>query len=457
MLPTDTDLSRRPKLVLVAGDVIAETMAGPALRFVRIADQLSRVADVTIALGHEGSNPAALDGHPFRTREYRNRDELVAMLVGADIVYAQMLDEETVRRAVAAGTRFIFDLYNAVPAEAIGSETIGGFDTQPEKDNVYSQVLSFFRLSVRAGSYFVTSNERQRDFWIGFMLAAKGLMPSTLNGRAATDIVGLLPFGLDDEPPTQASHGIRGKLGITDDDFVVLWAGGIWDWFDAETPIRAVAQLREQDPRVHLVFYGTTHPNALIGRPASVDRAEAVARDLGVLDEGVHFIEGWVPASERADYLLDADIALCAHKDSLETRYAFRTRILDHFWSSLPSVVTEGDWFAEYIAEHELGEVVGYGDVPGTAAAIERLMDPAIREQTALRVTAVQDAWKWSSTSRELVEIVAHWESRLPTRDLRPIEAAITASHRRIGPLLRLRYRLSHTWVGNAYRALRDR
>ncbi|GAA1689230.1 hypothetical protein GCM10009808_02660 [Microbacterium sediminicola] len=457
MLPTDAVPSRRPRLVLVAGDVIANTMAGPGLRFVKIAEQLSAVADVTIALGHEGSNAAALADMPFDAREYASHEELVALMVGADIVYGQMVDENAVRQAVQSGTRFIFDLYNAVPAEAIGSEKIGGFDTQPEMDNVYSQVLSFFRLCMRAGSYFVTSNERQRDFWIGFMLAAKGVMPSSLDGRAATDIVGLLPFGLEDEDPVQASHGIRGKRGIGDDDFVVLWAGGIWDWFDAETPIRAVAALRERRPNVHLVFYGTTHPNALIGRPASVGRAAALARDLGVLDVGVHFIEGWVPASERADYLRDADIAVCAHKDSLETRYAFRTRILDHFWSSLPSVVTEGDWFAEYIAENELGEVVRYGDVEQTATAIERLMSSDVRDQTIGHVQAIRDSWKWSATTRELVEIVANWEERLPVRDLRPIEEAITASHRRIGPLLRLRYRLSHTWVGKIYRRARGR
>lgn len=457
MLPIDAVPSRRPRLVLIAGDVIARTMAGPGLRFVKIAEQLSKVADVTVALGHEGSDAAALAGKPFTAREYGSQEELVSLVVNADVVYGQMVDETVVRRAVASGTRFVFDLYNAVPAEAIGSEKIGGFDTQPEMDNVYEQVLSFFRLCMRAGSYFVTSNERQRDFWIGFMLAAKGVMPSSLDGRAATDIVGLLPFGLEDQEPTQVSHGIRGKLGIGDDDFVVLWAGGIWDWFDAETPIRAVAALRERRPDVHLVFYGTTHPNTLIGRPASVERAADLARDLGVLDAGVHFIEGWVPASERADYLLDADIALCAHKDSLETRYAFRTRILDHFWSSLPSVVTEGDWFADYIAEHRLGEVVGYGDVEATAAAIERLMDTATREQTIDRVREIRDAWRWSATTSELLDIVANWEARLPIRDLRPIEEAITASHPRIGAFLRLRYRLSHTWVGKAYRRARGR
>lgn len=457
MLPTDAGAPRRPRLVLIAGDVIANTMAGPGLRFVKVAEQLSRVADVTIALGHEGSNAASLAGRPFTAREYRGHDELVSLMVGADVVYGQMIDESAVRKAVAAGTRFIFDLYNAVPAEAIGSERIGGFDTQPAMDNVYSDVLSFFNLCMRAGSYFVTSNERQRDFWIGFMLAAKGVMPSTLEGRAATDLVGLLPFGLEDEPAVQEWHGIRGKLGIAEDDFVILWAGGIWDWFDAETPIRAVAALRKRRPNVHLVFYGTTHPNALIGRPASVDRAEAVARDLGELDISIHFIDGWVPASERANYLLDADIAICAHKDSLETRYAFRTRILDHFWSSLPSVVTVGDWFADYIAEHELGVVVGYGDVPATAAAIESLMNNDVRQDIVSRIASIQDSWKWSATARELVDIVANWEERLPVRDLRPIEEVITASHPRIGPLLRLRYRLSHTWMGDVYRRARGR
>lgn len=413
-------------MLLVAADVVGRTMAGPGMRVVSIAEQLVSVADVTLAVGIEGSEPASLAGRGFTVVEYGDRDELISLIEKSDVAFCQLIDEYVVRRGLAAGCRFIFDLYNALPAEAIGAERIGGFDTQPQMDDVFTGVLRFFRFCMRAGSYFVTSNERQRDFWIGYMLASEGLLPSELRGRHAGEVIGLLPFGMEEAEPVARRHGIRGRFGINDESLVLLWAGGIWDWFDAETPIRAVAELRDHVPAPHLVFYGTTHPNSLVGQPPAVQRARDLAADLGVLDDRVHFIEGWVPASERAEYLLDADIVVSGHKESFETRYAFRTRILDHFWAKLPSIVSEGDWFAEYISDNNLGLVTAYGDVSATRDAIVALSDPARRAQIAANVLAIRADWRWSATARQLRAVVSDWETTLPHRD-RAIEEARAA------------------------------
>lgn len=444
---------RRPRVVVVTADVVGWRMAGPGIRFVEIAAQLAEVADVTLAVGIEGSDTASLADRGFAVREFRGREELVALVSAHDIAFCQLIDDEVVRQGVAAGCRFIFDLYNALPAEAIGAERIGGFDTQPEMDEVFSDVLAFFRFCMRAGSYFVTSNDRQRDFWVGYMMSAGGLLPSELRGRHTDDLIGLVPFGMEDEAPESDQRAIRGRLGIGEDDLVLLWAGGIWDWFDAETPIRAIAEVRRERPDVHLVFYGTTHPNSLIGKPRNVERAEEVARELGVLGVGVHFIEGWVPAGERAAYLLDADAAVCAHKASFETRYAFRTRILDHFWATLPSIVTEGDWFSEYIETHGLGDVVGYRDVAGTVEAIRDLSDRGRREKVRHNIAAVRDDWRWSATTSDLKAVVADWENRLLPREL-PASLAPQPTPRP-DALARVRAALSRSPLGTVYRGLR--
>lgn len=446
---------RRPRVVVVTADVVGARMAGPGIRFVEIATQLAQVSDVTLAVGIEGSDIASLADRGFAVREFRGREELVALVSAHDIAFCQLIDDEVVRQGVAAGCRFIFDLYNALPAEAIGAERIGGFDTQPEMDEVFADVLSFFRFCMRAGSYFVTSNDRQRDFWVGYMMSAGGLLPSELRGRYTDDLIGLVPFGLEDGDPDADRRAIRGELGIGEDDLVLLWAGGIWDWFDAETPIRAVAEVRRDRPDVHLVFYGTTHPNSLIGKPRNVERAEALARELGVLDVGVHFIEGWVPAGERAAYLLDADVAICAHKSSFETRYAFRTRILDHFWATLPSIVTEGDWFSEYIETRGLGDVVRYGDVAGTARAIRDLSDPGRRAQVRRSVAGIRDDWRWSATTSDLKTVVSDWESRLLPRELPAPPAPPSVAP--AGFFSRARAGLSHSPLGPVYRGLRRR
>ena len=65
---------------------------------------------------------------------------------------------------------------------------------------------------------------------------------------------------------------------------VLLWAGGVWHWLDALTPIRAVQRLREGGRPVHLVFLGTGRP-ALgddVPIPTSAGEAVAFARQLGL-------------------------------------------------------------------------------------------------------------------------------------------------------------------------------
>jgi hypothetical protein len=245
MVQTATGSTRR-RLLVVAPDVIGPRMAGPGLRYVAIARELSAVADVTLALGTDDSEaPTFSDAQPVTVATIAHRDDLAALITSHDAVFAQFIDTHVVRESLEQrpATKFIFDLYNALPVETVGSERISGFDTLAEKEREFAELLRYFRFCARAGSYFVASNERQRDYWLGYIMAAEGVTPGNLGGRSADDIIGLLPFGTENHPPRRQSHGIRGRLGIGDEDFVMLWAGGIWDWFDAETPIRAVARL----------------------------------------------------------------------------------------------------------------------------------------------------------------------------------------------------------------------
>lgn len=460
MLPSEEveNEPARRRLLVIAPDVVGARMAGPGLRFVAIARALAPHVDVTFASGVSGSGVVDFDGAAVTTVAYSSRAELEVLIDGTDAVFCQFIDTNVARHAVESGIRIIYDLYNALPIETIGAERISGFDTAPEKDREFAELLRYFRFCCITGSLFVTSNERQRDFWLGFMMASGALMPSTLDERDEKAIMPLLPFGMENHEPSRTRSALRGAHGITADDFVLIWAGGIWDWFDAETPIRAVAALAETNPNVKLVFYGTEHPNAVIGRPKAVDRARSLAEELGVLGTQVIFLDAWVPAAERADYLLDADAAVSAHRPSLETRFAFRTRVLDHFWARLPSIVSDGDWFAEYIREEGLGLVVPCSDLDAMVAAINRMSsDALLRSETIDRIDAVRERWRWEATTASLVHaLTVGFEDlqpgRLPAADSGAELPALPGPGRSA-----LRERVSSSRLGSAYRSMRGR
>ncbi|RYX79377.1 hypothetical protein EON76_01485 [bacterium] len=391
-----------PKLLIITPDVVGKKMAGPGMRYVAIAKALAPSMPVTFAIGIEGSQIYDFGNLDISTKKYSHVDELMKLIDDCDVIFCQFVDTNAVNYALTKGKKVVYDLYNALPIETVGAEKISGYTTTLDKDREYTELLRYFKFCSQTGTYFVTSNERQRDWWLGFIMANRGILPSNLNKRKMDDIIGLVPFGMEEQEPNPKAHGLRGSHDIRDDDFVLIWGGGIWDWFDAETPIKAVAELAKDDPRIKIVFYGTVHPNSAVGKPKAVDRAQKLAKDLGVFGTQVVFHDGWIPADERVNYLADADAAVSSHVESLETHYAFRTRILDHFWVKLPSLVTEGDWFADYIKKNDLGVITPCLDLESTKAAILTLQKDSERSRIVKNITRVRENWRWSQTTSDL-------------------------------------------------------
>jgi glycosyltransferase involved in cell wall biosynthesis len=194
--------------------------------------------------------------------------------------------------------------------------------------------------------------------------------------------------------------------GIAESDSVLLWGGGIWDWFDPVTVIRAVARVAETRDDVKLFFLGKTHPNPATGSMTMPARALEVARELGVEGTSVFFNDGWVDHDARASYLLEADIGVSAHLDSIETRFAFRTRLLDYFWAGLPTLTTSGDVLGDLVAERNLGRVLPAGDVDAWAAAIPALLDDeAERRAVAANLVSVREELAWPRLAARVAEI----------------------------------------------------
>ena len=58
------------------------------------------------------------------------------------------------------------------------------------------------------------------------------------------------PFGVAGDAPVRARSVLKGVVpGIGPDDKVILWGGGVYNWFDPLTLIRAVHRLRADVPR----------------------------------------------------------------------------------------------------------------------------------------------------------------------------------------------------------------
>jgi glycosyltransferase involved in cell wall biosynthesis len=219
-------------------------------------------------------------------------------------------------------------------------------------------------------------------------------------------LVAIVPFGVSDSPPMRTRQAIKGVVpGIGPDDKVVLWGGGIYNWFDPLTLLHAIDKLKARLPTVRLYFLGLKHPNPHVPEMRMAVATRALADELGLTNTHVFFNEGWVEYEDRQNYLLEADVGVSTHLDHVETEFSFRTRILDYFWASLPVVATRGDSLAELIEERDVGLTVPAEDVDALEAALYTLLADGERS-TICRANAadVAECFRWTTVLRPIVE-----------------------------------------------------
>ena len=183
-------------------------------------------------------------------------------------------------------------------------------------------------------------------------------------------LIDVVPFGLPNELAgriarvgTRVMKGVR--PGIRASDHVLLWAGSILDWQDPQTLVRAVASIAARRDDIKLFFMGTRHPNPQVPPMRAVEESMALARELGRARHASSSSTTGCRTPIDGGISIEADLGLSTHRDHLETRLSFRTRMLDYLWTGLPIVCTDGDVFASLVAERGLGAVVPPGDVDG--------------------------------------------------------------------------------------------
>lgn len=355
-------------LVLISRDSIAERMAGPAIRYWEMAKAISLHRPVHLLTVNECSLT-----HPNITITQLTLKNLKKALKDAAAVFAQSISPLEAPLAQAAGVPYIFDAYDPMPIETL---EFFRFDPLEKRFQIMTNCQNEMIFSMQSADFIVCANERQKDLWTGVLLSLGKINPVIYDADPHfRTLIDLVPFGISSEPPVRNGPGIREKFHLRDKDKVLLWGGGVWNWFDPLTLIRAIALLRKKRDDVHLVFMGIKHPRDEMPEMQMTRNAINLAKELNLTDRSVHFNFGWRPYNERQNDLLDATCGVSTHFDNAETRYSFRTRLLDCLWSGLPMVVTEGDHFASLVKSQKLGFAVPPENVQALADAIEKLID----------------------------------------------------------------------------------
>ncbi len=395
------------RVLMSSTDPVGERMAGPGIRYHRLSTELARRFDVTLVAPGEGIPDAP---YAFRPVE----SVAPAAYAEADVVVAQSLPLGLLRSLRRTGARLVFDLYAPALVEAAANLAA---EQRPGTVG-YEEVVATTRVALLLGDGFLCASERQRDHWLG-ALAALGRVSPDVYAEDPTlrSLVAVVPFGLDPSEPGSESR-VKGVLpGVAPSDRLLLWGGGIWNWLDPLTVIRAVGRLAELRSDVKLLFLGLAHPSSAVGAMSMADRAVRLAGELGLEGRSVFFNRSWVPYDDRLEWFAEADIGVSAHHDSHESRLAFRTRLLDHIAAGTPVVVTRGDVLADLVETRGMGRTVGPGDVDGWVDALGELLDDARAHTAASKaVAAAQEELAWARVVEPLAELSERVAASAPPR-----------------------------------------
>ena len=389
------------RLLIISYDIIGKQMAGPGIRFYEFAKVLSDYIDVTLA----APNKIDVDSEGFKTRQYSisNYETLRKCTENADIILIQGHILYYFPFLKNFNGKIVVDLYNPFNLESL--EMYKG-EGMADRLRIDKNNLNMLKLQLTIGDFFICASEKQRDYWIGMLNAVGRLNPYTYDKDSTfKKLIDVVPFGIPSDPPEHTKDVTKGVIpNIKEDDKIVLWGGGIWNWLDPITAIKALWEITRSRKDIKMLFIGTKHPDPKLPEMKKCIEAINLSKELDLFDEYV-FFNKWAPYKVRQNFLLEADVGLSIHQERIETEFSYRTRVMDYIWARLPVITTEGDLVAKMVKEKNIGEVIKYEDVHKLARVMESiLVNKSLRDIYKKNLYKIAPKFYWEKVVRPLVE-----------------------------------------------------
>ncbi len=393
----NTGFSKR--ILIVSDDIVDSNMGGVGVRNWELSHTLASHCDVTLAI----PNVTKLTSESIGIITYaRNGQDLRTIAQSVDVILVQGFVLHFQPYLAEMRRPLAVDLYVPSLLESLVWHDHAQWDTWiPE----YEEYLRVQNELLRHGDFFFCASERQRDYWLGWLHAQKRINPHTYRQDPTLQgLIEVVPFGITRDPIPSYPPVLKGiHPNIKVSDKVVLWSGGLWEWLDPLSLIKAVAQLVPQHPEIKLYFMGTSHPNPVVSGMSMPYQARKLSEESGLLNKNIFFGE-WTPYQERGRYLAESDLAVISHPEHIETHFSFRTRVLDCIWAGLPIISTQGDILAEWIASNQIGLVVPPNDVSAMADAILNLLNSKGKPSIDQSFEGLRERLQWDKVAEPLIK-----------------------------------------------------
>lgn len=388
------------KILLVIFELVGEKMTGPAIRYLEFARELSKEYDVTLAALGKSNLDMSKENFKLVNFTHTDQEDLYRANFECEVLIFQgfILELLAPIKQAARGKYVIVDLYDPFNIELLEARKHNPLDRDIE---MASYDLYAILEQIRLGDYFICASEYQKEFWLG-MLEAYGKYDKNIDN--VSDIIDIVPFGITNREPEISKKLLHTKINnYKEDDKIFIWGGGVWNWFDPITIIKAIYEISKTRDDVKLFFLGVKHPNPEVKETEVLNKSIVLSQELGIKDKFVFFNMDWVEYDDRENYFLESFAGISCHYDHLETRFSFRTRILDYLWCDLPIISTKGDFFGSEIEKHTLGITIEPEDVQGCKDAMLKLIeDKEFYETCKGNIKEYKETLRWNNVVKPL-------------------------------------------------------
>jgi len=291
----------------------------------------------------------------------------------------------------------------------IGSLEFKDFSDMSKQERLHRYITASYNLSLLLSDKIFCRDEGIARLVKGSLISLGRLnLKNYLSDRSLSRLIEAAPFGIDTKQPVKKKNNLyRGVIeGINKDDFILIWNGGIWNWNDGATLVQAMNYLKGK--KIKLVFQGFKHPKKGVEISQAAKECLNLATKLKLKDKTIFFVDSWVPYNERADFLLESNVGVVSSPNIPEANLFFKTRIYDHFWAGLPTLLNDCEAFAPIISQYSLGLVAKTGDPKSWSDNILALYkNPKLIKRIRNNIKAYRKEIEWKETLKPISKYVS--------------------------------------------------
>jgi len=272
--------------------------------------------------------------------------------------------------------------------------------------------------TLKRGDYFLYANDAQELLYSGVLSALGIINPYSYRHKRLLKT----PFGIHRLPAVAKTNPYE-DLGIKDNDFIVLWFGGIYPWFHVEEYLAAIKEL-SVDSAIKFVFVGGKNPfNPNPDFSRQYDTAVSFAEQKKLAGKSVFFVD-WVDFQDRVDYYKHADVVVSLNQPGEENKFSWRTRVMDYVWGGVATISNGSDPLSEDLLAH--GAAIRLPELSAKALtkAIRNVKTkPTELDAVRKQVVEAQKRYFWDVITAEVAGVIDTGD--LPYRNEQPLRKLV--------------------------------